>query len=42
MSGNTILVGVDGYYLYNILTVLDGDAHLYLQVGDRIMTRKGK
>lgn len=40
--GNTILVGVDGYYLYNILTVLDGDAHLYLQVGDRIMTRKGE
>ncbi|WP_213795787.1 hypothetical protein, partial [Klebsiella michiganensis] len=28
--------------LYNILTVLDGDAHLYLQVGDRIMTRKGE
>lgn len=40
--GNTILVGVDGYYLYNILNVLDGDAHLYLQVGDRVMTHKGE
>lgn len=40
--GNTILVGIDGYYLYNILSVLDGDAHLYLQVGDRVMTRKGE
>ena len=40
--GNTILVGVDGYYLYNILNVLDGDAHLYLKVGDRVMTRKGE
>lgn len=41
-QGNTILVGVDGYYLYNILNVLDGDAHLYLKVEDRVMTRKGK
>lgn len=41
-TGNTILVGVDGYYLYNILNVLDGDAHLYLRVGDRVMTRKGE
>ncbi|HCB1500987.1 TPA: cyclic diguanylate phosphodiesterase [Klebsiella michiganensis] len=41
-KGNTVLVGVDGYYLYNILTVLDGDSHLYLKVGDRVMTRKGE
>ncbi|MEE7534428.1 CSS-motif domain-containing protein, partial [Klebsiella huaxiensis] len=41
-KGNTVLVGVDGYYLYNILTVLDGEAHLYLKVGDRVMTRKGE
>ena len=41
-KGNTVLVGVDGYYLYNILTVLDGDSHLYLKVDDRVMTRKGE
>ena len=40
--GNTTLIGIDGYYLYNILSVLDGDAHLYLQVGDRVMNRKGE
>lgn len=40
--GNTTLIGIDGYYLYNILSVLDGDAHLYLQVGNRVMNRKGE
>ncbi|WP_244911505.1 EAL domain-containing protein [Enterobacter kobei] len=39
--GNSVLIGIDGYYLYNVLRVLDGDSHLYLQVGERYLDRHG-
>lgn len=41
-SGNSVLIGIDGYYLYNVLRVLDGDSHLYLKVGDRYLDRNGQ
>lgn len=39
--GNSVLIGIDGYYLYNVLRVLDGDSHLYLRVGERYLDRHG-
>ncbi|TCW09408.1 EAL domain-containing protein (putative c-di-GMP-specific phosphodiesterase class I) [Raoultella sp. BIGb0138] len=39
--GHTALIGIDGYYLYNILNVLDRDARLYLKVADRFMSKTG-
>lgn len=41
-NGDGILVGIDGYYLYSILQVLDSDAHLYLKVGDRLLSGLGE
>ncbi|WEF26643.1 cyclic diguanylate phosphodiesterase [Klebsiella aerogenes] len=40
-EGNSALIGIDGYYLYNVLNVLDGNTHLYLQVGERYLDRYG-
>lgn len=39
--GNSVLMGIDGYYLYNVLRMLDGDSHLYLQVGKSYLDRHG-
>lgn len=39
--GNSVLVGIDGYYLYSILKLIDSKSHLYIQVGNKFMTREG-
>ncbi|WP_324284999.1 cyclic diguanylate phosphodiesterase [Enterobacter ludwigii] len=39
---NSVLIGIDGYYIYNVLRVLDGGAHLYLKVGERYMDSHGQ
>lgn len=40
-NGNSVLVGIDGYYLYSILKLIDSKSHFYIQVGDKFMTREG-
>ncbi|WP_338105830.1 EAL domain-containing protein [Rahnella contaminans] len=42
IKGNGILIGVDGYFLHNILELLSTHAYLILQVGDQWMDSKGK
>jgi EAL domain-containing protein (putative c-di-GMP-specific phosphodiesterase class I) len=39
--GNSALIGVDGYYLYNVLRVLDSNSHLYLKIGNNYLNRSG-
>lgn len=41
-SGNSVLIGIDGYYLYNVLRVLDGNSHLNLKVGNLYLDRSGQ
>ncbi|MEY7875002.1 EAL domain-containing protein [Enterobacter roggenkampii] len=40
-NGNSVLVGVDGYYLYSILKLIDSQSHFYIKVGDKYMTKEG-
>lgn len=40
-SHNSVLIGIDGYYLYNVLNVMDRNSHFYLQVGERYLDRHG-
>ncbi|MBO4154602.1 cyclic diguanylate phosphodiesterase (plasmid) [Enterobacter kobei] len=40
-NGNSALAGIDGYYLYNILHLLENDTPLYLMVGNRAMNPQG-
>lgn len=40
-SDNSILVGIDGYYLYNILQLVGKGYGLYIKVGDKVMTEHG-
>lgn len=40
-NGNSVLTGVDGYYLYSILKLLDSQSHFYIKVGNKYMTRDG-
>lgn len=40
-NGNSVLAGIDGYYLYNILHLLENDTSFYLIVGNRAMTSEG-
>lgn len=39
---NSILIGVDGYYLHNILNLLSTHAQMTLQIGDQWMDAQGK
>ncbi|BFU36401.1 cyclic diguanylate phosphodiesterase (plasmid) [Enterobacter asburiae] len=39
--GNSVLAGVDGYYLYNILKLIDSKSHFYIQVGNKFMSKDG-
>nr|AQZ19797.1 hypothetical protein [Enterobacter asburiae] len=38
---NSVLAGVDGYYLYNILKLIDSKSHFYIQVGNKFMGKDG-
>lgn len=38
---NSVLVGIDGYYFYSILKLIDSKSHLYIQVGNKFMSREG-
>lgn len=40
-SGNSVLAGIDGYYLYNILRLLQNETEFYLIVGNKAMTPQG-
>ncbi|MDP5163528.1 cyclic diguanylate phosphodiesterase [Enterobacter ludwigii] len=40
-KGNSVLAGVDGYYLYSILKLIDSQSNFYIKVGDKYMTRDG-
>jgi EAL domain-containing protein (putative c-di-GMP-specific phosphodiesterase class I) len=40
-SGNSVLIGIDGYYLQNVLRVLGGRSRLYLKVGESFLDRDG-
>lgn len=42
INGNGILVGVDGFFLHNILELLSTHSYLVLKVGDQWMDRKGQ
>ena len=42
INGNGVLIGVDGYFLHNILDLLSTHTYLALQVGDQWMDSKGK
>ncbi|PKE28862.1 cyclic diguanylate phosphodiesterase [Rahnella sp. AA] len=42
VNGSGVLVGVDGYFLHNILELLSTHAYLILQVGNQWMDNKGK
>lgn len=42
VNGNGILIGVDGYFLHNILRLLSTHTYLVLKVGDRWMDNVGK
>ncbi|MGG5219122.1 EAL domain-containing protein [Rahnella variigena] len=42
VNGSGVLVGVDGYFLHNILQLLSTHAYLILQVGDKWMDSQGK
>ncbi|MBU9849596.1 EAL domain-containing protein [Rahnella aceris] len=41
VNGSGVLVGVDGYFLHNILSLLSTHAYLILQVGDQWMDSNG-
>ena len=41
-NGFDVLIGIDGYYLYNILHILHDGPPLYLNVGNRFMTQDGR
>lgn len=41
LKGNSVLVGVDGYYMYNVLNVLGNGSPLYLKVGNNYLDRNG-
>lgn len=41
VNGSGVLVGVDGYFLHNILSLLSTHAYLALQVGDQWMDSNG-
>lgn len=40
-QGLYALVGIDGYYIYDILQVLGGQAPLYFSVGNQVMNAQG-
>ncbi len=40
-NGNSVLAGIDGYYLYNILYLLENETPLYLIVGNKAMSAQG-
>lgn len=40
-NGNSVLAGVDGYYLYNVLKQIDSQSIFYIKVGDKYMTKDG-
>ncbi|EPL4527092.1 EAL domain-containing protein [Enterobacter asburiae] len=40
-NGSSVLAGVDGYYLYSILKLIDSQSHFYIKVGNKYMTRDG-
>ncbi|MGK3159948.1 EAL domain-containing protein [Enterobacter kobei] len=40
-NGRYVLVGIDGYYLYNILRLLSGMTPMYLMVGSQLMSLQG-
>lgn len=42
VNGSGVLVGVDGFFLHNILALLSTHAYLILQVGDQWMDSLGK
>ena len=42
VNGSGVLVGVDGYFLHNILSLLSTHAYLVLQIGDQWMDSQGK
>lgn len=40
-NGRYALIGIDGYYIYDILQVSRGHAPLYFRVGNQVMTLQG-
>lgn len=40
-TGNSALVGIDGYYLQSILNMLEGNSRLFMKVGDRYIDSYG-
>ncbi|MGY6233015.1 EAL domain-containing protein (plasmid) [Enterobacter asburiae] len=40
-KGNSVLVGIDGYYLSGILKLIDSKSHFYIHVGNSLMNREG-
>lgn len=42
LSGNSVLISISGYYLYNVLNMPDGKFHIYLRVGERNLDRHGQ
>lgn len=40
-NGNSALVGVDGYYLYNVLKQIESQSLFYIKVGHKYMTKDG-
>ncbi|RAY79841.1 cyclic diguanylate phosphodiesterase [Enterobacter cloacae] len=40
-KGISVLVGVDGYYLYSILRLIESQSHFYIKVGNKYMARDG-
>lgn len=41
-GGFAAMTGIDGYYLYNILQILDAGPPLFLSVGNSVMTQEGR
>ena len=42
LDADSVLIGIDAYHLYKILTVLDGDFHLYLKIGELYLDHSGR
>ena len=42
VDGNGVLIGVDGYFLHNILNLLSTHTYLVLKIGDQWMDNQGK
>ncbi|WP_320734347.1 cyclic diguanylate phosphodiesterase [Enterobacter kobei] len=41
-NGNSVLAGIDGYYLYRTLLLIDSKSHFYIKVGNKFMDKEGR